>query len=107
MWSGMVGASLLSGERPHEGCPPHPQEEARLAALDTLEILDTLPEAGFDELTRLASQLCGTPIALVSLVDHYRQWFKSRVGLETPDPKGVAFCIRLPVRLHGPLFSGS
>ena len=73
--------------------PPHPQEEARLAALDTLEILDTLPEAGFDELTRLASQLCGTPIALVSLVDNYRQWFKSRIGLDTPEtPRDQAFC---------------
>ena len=76
-----------------KAAPPHPQEEARLAALDTLEILDTMPEAGFDELTRLASQLCGTPIALVSLVDHYRQWFKSRVGLETPEtPRDLAFC---------------
>jgi signal transduction histidine kinase len=73
--------------------PPHPQEEARLAALDTLEILDTLPEAGFDELTRLASRVCGTPIALVSLVDHYRQWFKSRVGLDAPEtPRDQAFC---------------
>ncbi|MFL5356607.1 ATP-binding protein [Archangium sp.] len=73
--------------------PPHPQEDARLAALDSLEILDTLPEAGFDDLTRLASQLCGTPIALVSLVDHYRQWFKSRVGLDAPEtPREQAFC---------------
>lgn len=73
--------------------PPHPQEDARLAALDSLEILDTLPEAGFDDLTRLASQLCGTPIALVSLVDHYRQWFKSRVGLDAPEtPRDQAFC---------------
>jgi signal transduction histidine kinase len=73
--------------------PPHPQEEARLAALDALEILDTLPEAGFDELTHLASHLCGTPIALVSLVDHYRQWFKSRVGLDVAEtPRDFAFC---------------
>ncbi len=73
--------------------PHHPQEDARLASLDTLEILDTMPEAGFDELTRLASNLCGTPIALVSLVDHYRQWFKSRFGLEAAEtPREVAFC---------------
>ncbi|WP_245814775.1 GAF domain-containing protein [Cystobacter ferrugineus] len=73
--------------------PPHPQEEARLAALDALEILDTLPEAGFDDLTRLASRLCEAPIALVSLVDHYRQWFKSRVGLEAQEtPRDIAFC---------------
>jgi signal transduction histidine kinase len=76
-----------------KAAPLHPQEDKRLEALDTLEILDTMPEAGFDELTRLASQLCGTPIALVSLVDNYRQWFKSRVGLETPEtPRDLAFC---------------
>lgn len=73
--------------------PFHPQEEARLASLESLEILDTLPEVGFDELTRLASNLCGTPMALVSLVDHGRQWFKSRVGVETPEtPRDQAFC---------------
>ena len=73
--------------------PRHPLEDARLAALDTLEILDTVPEVGFDDLTRLASTICGTPIALVSLVDHYRQWFKSRVGLEMPEtPREFAFC---------------
>jgi signal transduction histidine kinase len=73
--------------------PIHPQEEARLAALDSLEIMDSMPETGFDDLTRLASYLCGTPIALVSLVDHYRQWFKSRVGLEAPEtPRDFAFC---------------
>jgi signal transduction histidine kinase len=73
--------------------PIHPQEEARLAALDSLEIMDSTPEAGFDDLTRLASYLCGTPIALVSLVDHYRQWFKSRLGLESPEtPRDFAFC---------------
>ncbi|WNG29305.1 GAF domain-containing sensor histidine kinase [Cystobacter fuscus] len=73
--------------------PPHPQEEARLAALDALEILDTQPEAGFDDLTRLASRLCAMPIALVSLVDHSRQWFKSRVGLAAQEtPRDIAFC---------------
>ena len=73
--------------------PRHPQEEARLAALDSLEIMDSMPETGFDDLTRLASYLCGTPIALVSLVDHYRQWFKSRVGMDVPEtPRDFAFC---------------
>ncbi|HZH75302.1 MAG TPA: GAF domain-containing protein, partial [Archangium sp.] len=73
--------------------PIHPQEEARLAALESLEIMDSTPETGFDDLTRLASYLCGTPIALVSLVDHYRQWFKSRFGLESPEtPRDFAFC---------------
>jgi K+-sensing histidine kinase KdpD len=73
--------------------PPHPQEDARLDALARLEILDTPPEAGFDDLTRLASTLCGTPIALVSLSDRYRQWFKSRIGLDTPEaPRDLAFC---------------
>ncbi|HEX8822349.1 MAG TPA: GAF domain-containing sensor histidine kinase [Archangium sp.] len=76
-----------------KAAPIHPQEEARLAALDSLEIMDSTPEAGFDDLTRLASHLCGTPIALVSLVDHYRQWFKSRIGLEAPEtPRDLAFC---------------
>jgi signal transduction histidine kinase len=76
-----------------KSAPLHPQEDKRLEALDTLEILDTTPETGFDDLTRLAAHLCGTPIALVSLVDHYRQWFKSRVGLEAPEtPRDFAFC---------------
>ncbi|HEY0094402.1 MAG TPA: GAF domain-containing protein, partial [Archangium sp.] len=76
-----------------KAAPIHPQEEARLAALESLEIMDSTPEAGFDDLTRLASHLCGTPIALVSLVDHYRQWFKSRIGLEAPEtPRDFAFC---------------
>src|SRR6186997_654791 len=91
--AGPDGFFSPSGERPMKVAPTHPQEEARLAALDSLEILDTLPEAGFDELTRLASHLCGAPIALVSLVDHYRQWFKSRIGLEVPEtPRDFAFC---------------
>ena len=73
--------------------PPHPQEQARLASLNTLEILDTLPEADFDDLTRLASRICGTPIALVSLVDQSRQWFKSHFGLDASEtPRDMAFC---------------
>ena len=68
-------------------------ESARLAALLRLEILDTDPEAAFDDLVRAAAQVCGVPISLVSLVDDRRQWFKARVGLDaTQTPRDIAFC---------------
>jgi PAS domain S-box-containing protein len=71
--------------------PPH--EAARLAALRSLEILDTAAEESFDELTALAASICQTPIALVSLVDADRQWFKSRVGWSAAaTPRDVSFC---------------
>lgn len=68
-------------------------EAARLASLYELEVLDSDFERAYDELTALAAALCGTPIALVSLVDADRQWFKSRHGLEAAEtPRAVAFC---------------
>lgn len=57
-------------------------EDDRLAALSHVDILDTTPERGFDDIVTLASQICGTPVALVSLVDKDRQWFKARQGFE-------------------------
>ncbi len=65
----------------------------RAAALREYEIMDTPPEEAFDDLTRLTSFICGTPIALVTLLDKKRQWFKSRVGLEMREtPLEHAFC---------------
>ena len=73
--------------------PDPPNESARLAALRGYAILDTEPEAGFDDLTRLASFICGTPISTVTLIDEDRQWFKSRVGdVDVEGPRDWSFC---------------
>jgi diguanylate cyclase (GGDEF)-like protein/PAS domain S-box-containing protein len=71
--------------------PDH--ETARLQVLHQYCVLDTPAEVEFDNLTRLAARLCGTPIAVISLVDQTRQWFKSKVGIEVSEtPREVSFC---------------
>ena len=68
-------------------------EEERLAALRRYGVLDTPPEQVFDELAFIAGTICGTPIALITLVDEDRQWFKARIGLDAVEtPRGTAFC---------------
>ena len=73
---------------------PVPENEAaRLETLRQYEILDTDPEESFNDLTRLAAYICNTPIALITLVDAHRQWFKSRVGLSQRETsRDVSFC---------------
>jgi diguanylate cyclase (GGDEF)-like protein len=72
---------------------PDPEfEERRLGALGHYNILDTPPEEAFDRITRLARAVTGAPIALISLIDSQREWFKSRQGLPIPQtPRDVAF----------------
>lgn len=70
-----------------------PDESHRLSALDELALLDTPPEERYDRLTRLAACALNAPIALVSLIDRDRQWFKSRHGLDAPETaRDISFC---------------
>ena len=71
----------------------HSNEVARLNALHQYKVLYTPPEEAFDDLTRLAAYICKTPIALISLIDTDRQWFKSKVGIDASEtPRDVSFC---------------
>jgi signal transduction histidine kinase len=68
-------------------------EEERQTSLASYQVLDTLPEDDFDAITLLASEICQTPVALISLIDGDRQWFKSAVGTAVSEtPKEQAFC---------------
>jgi len=73
---------------------PMPNREVeRVQALRGFAVLETAPEPAFDDVARLAGQVCNAPIAFVSLVDTSRQWFKARVGVEVPETsREVAFC---------------
>ncbi|MDP3699738.1 MAG: EAL domain-containing protein [Hylemonella sp.] len=82
----------MSPASPASGTEPT-AEQRRLQSLQGYAVLDTAPEAGFDEITHLASQWLDMPIALISLIDADRQWFKSRVGLAVEEtPRSMAFC---------------
>ncbi|PRY12643.1 GAF sensor signal transduction histidine kinase [Pontibacter ummariensis] len=73
--------------------PSDIQEQERLKTLAAYNILDTPTEQEFDELTTLASLICGTPISLITLITHDRQWFKSRTGVDVPEtPRSISFC---------------
>ena len=78
-------------------------EFARQRALDAYRIVDTLPEPAYDDIARLAATVCDAPVALVSLIDRDRQWFKAHVGTDIPEtPRDEAVCdhaIRAPAGL--------
>jgi signal transduction histidine kinase len=97
--------------------PSRNDEDQRLAALQSYQILDTPAEAAFDRITKIASVLLGTPICLISLIDADRQWFKSRQGFDaTETPRDIAFCTHtimrdevmvVPDALEDPRFSNN
>lgn len=74
--------------------PPIPSNDAeRLSVLRSLGILDTPPEPDYDDLTQLAAQICGVPMATISLIDANRQWFKSKIGMgDDETSRDVSFC---------------
>lgn len=70
-----------------------PHEQDRLQELKRLAIMDSLEEFAYDDITRMAAEMSGAPIALISFVDGTRQWFKARIGLQAlQTPKEQAFC---------------
>ena len=82
---------------------PPANEAARLEVLHQFEVLDTDPEQTFDDITRLAAYICHTPIAIITLVDAHRQWFKSRVGLSFSETaRDVSFCAHA-IKQPGPM----
>src|SRR6266478_2446832 len=89
------GRSHRQGEKPNATMktPSPKNEKKRLEVLWQYEVLDTVPEQVFDDLTELAASICGAPIALITLVDENRQWFKSRVGITVNETsRDVSFC---------------
>jgi len=97
--------------------PTSSMEGARIAALDRYAILDSEPEESFDDLVILAAHICRTPMAMLSLVDDHRQWFKSKVGVQVREtPRESSICAHaiqqrdlfiVPDTLEDPRFLGS
>jgi len=82
-------------ECPGPGHLPPWEEVDRLTALRKYDILDTVPEVEFDNIAKIAAQVCETPIAFISFLDEHRQWFKSRIGLEIAEtPREFSICNR-------------
>lgn len=74
--------------------PPPKDETGRLAALDDASILDTMPEQEFDDIVLIASLVCGTPMAVIGLIDRDRQWYKAKVGVDKDEvPRNLSFCV--------------
>lgn len=91
MWVAKLGS--VPGTSPMPPAPLPPREAERLDALRSYEALDSAAEVTFDNLVRLAAKITGSPIALVSLIDSERQWFKARVGLDaTETHRNLSFC---------------
>lgn len=84
--------------------PLPPNEPARQAALERYQVLDTPPERFYDDAATLAAAICGTPIAMVSLIDNERQWYKSKVGVDTTEThRRDAFCAHAIMTPNMPL----
>ena len=115
-WALLLGVGLACAlrKRPagadealHEGAPYPPFEQARLQVLRALQVLDTAPEDKFDNVTKVAQEVFGTEMALVSLVDEDRQWFKSNIGtlngVCASTPRTESFCAHAILRPEEPL----
>jgi PAS domain S-box-containing protein len=73
--------------------PLPPNEEERLETLKRYDVLDTVPEKEFDDITKLASAICGTPVSFIGLLDEKRLWFKSKIGINAPEiPRSISLC---------------
>lgn len=71
-----------------------PDESGRLAALHEASILDTMPEKAFDDIVAIASLVCGTPMAVIGLIDRDRQWYKAKIGVDTDQvARELSFCV--------------